>query len=72
VMLLVLIAAVPASLVSYDAIGRWIARFAYYEPISAWTFVLAAFVVAAVTFVTILIQTWRALSGEAVEALRYE
>lgn len=72
VMLLVLLAAVPASLVSYDAIGRWIARFAYYEPISLWTFGLAVLVVAAVTFTTVLVQTSRALRGEAVEALRYE
>jgi putative ABC transport system permease protein len=72
VMLLVLIAAIPASFMSYDAINRWLVRFAYYEPIHAWTFAAAALVVAVVTFATVLSQAWKALSTEPVEALRHE
>ena len=37
------VAARPAVLdISYDAIGGWLVRFAYCEPISAWTFAVAS------------------------------
>jgi putative ABC transport system permease protein len=72
VMLLVVLAAIPASIISHDAIGRWLLRFAYHEPIAASSFVVSAVVVAAVTFLTVVAQIWKALSAEPVEALRHE
>jgi putative ABC transport system permease protein len=69
---LVAIAAVPATLLSYYAIDKWLQRFAYHTDIGWLTFMLATLAVAAVAFATVALQSLKTARGEPVDALRYE
>jgi putative ABC transport system permease protein len=72
ILLLVLIAAVLATIIAYFAIDRWLAGFAYHTGINPLAFVLAALIAAVVAFATVAAQSYRTASADPVEALRYE
>lgn len=66
------IAFVIACPLGYYLASRWLEAFAYRTPISWWLFPLAGLVVAVVTLIAVLGQTWRAASRNPVRSLRYE
>jgi putative ABC transport system permease protein len=68
---LVAIAAVPASIVSYYAIDKWLQRFAYHTDIGWITFVLATLLVTLVALATVVLQSLKTARSEPVDALRY-
>lgn len=51
---------------------EWLSNFAYQTTIGWWVFPMAGLIVMLVTFLTVLVQTWRAASRNPVESLRYE
>jgi putative ABC transport system permease protein len=69
---LVLIAAIPASILSYYAIDKWLQRFAYHTDINWLTFVLATLVVALVALATVVLQSLKTTRADPIKALRYE
>jgi len=72
ILLLVLIAAVLATIIAYFAIDQWLAGFAYRAAINPLAFVLSALIAAGVAFATVAAQSYRTASADPVEALRYE
>lgn len=71
ILLLVAVASVIASVIAYFAIDTWTAGFAYRAPVDYYIFVIAAAAAAAVAFLTIALQSWRAATADPVEALRH-
>ena len=71
ILLLVLIAAVLASVGAYFAIDRWLQDFAYRAGINPLIFLLSAAVAAIVACVTVALQSFKTASADPVEALRY-
>jgi putative ABC transport system permease protein len=71
-LVLVVIAAVPSSIVSYYVIDKWLQRFAYQTEIAWVTFVLSTLAVAAVALATVVLQSLKTARADPVNALRYE
>ena len=71
-LMLIGIAAVLASVVSYLAINNWLTAFSYHTDIAYWVFVVSALAVAAVAFITIALQSSKTAQSNPVNALRYE
>jgi len=71
ILLLVAVASVIASVIAYFAIDTWVAGFAYRAPVNPWIFVFAAAAAAAVAFLTIALQSYKAATADPVEALRH-
>jgi putative ABC transport system permease protein len=69
---LILIAAIPASILSYYAIDKWLQRFAYHTDISWLTFVLATLIVTLVALATVVLQSLKTTQADPIKALRYE
>jgi putative ABC transport system permease protein len=70
ILVLVLVAAVLASVASYFVIDEWLAGFAYHAPINVLIFLLAAAAAAAVAFATVAAQSWRTAHADPVHSLR--
>ena len=66
------IAFVVACPLGYVLMSRWLSEFAYQTPISWWLFLLAGVLIAAITLLTVIGQTWHKASQNPVESLRYE
>ena len=71
ILLLVAVASVIATVIAYFAIDTWAAGFAYRAPVNPWIFVFAAVAAAAVAFLTIALQSYKAATADPVEALRH-
>ncbi len=56
-LVLIVIAAIPATFLSYEAIDKWLERFVYHTSISALTFVIATVVVTIVALLTVALQS---------------
>ena len=69
---LVLIAAIPASALSYYAIEKWLQRFAYRTDIHWTVFVVSVLLVTVVALGTVVLQSLKTARSEPVDALRYE
>lgn len=70
ILVLVLIAAVLASIASYFAIDEWLAGFAYRADINPLVFVLASLAAGAVSFATVATQSWHTANADPVKSLR--
>lgn len=70
ILVLVLIAAVVASIASYFAINEWVAGFAYRAAINPLIFLIAGVAAAVVAFATVAAQSWRTASADPVRTLR--
>jgi len=68
----ILLAFVPAVLLIYYALSRWLENFAYRTDLSWWIFLLAGMIVLVITVITVSLQSYRTASRNPVEALRYE
>ena len=56
----------------YLFMNRWLSDFAYQTPVSWWLFPMAGLIIALITILTVVAQTWRAASRNPVSSLRYE
>jgi putative ABC transport system permease protein len=75
ILLLVVGGSVIASLIAYYAMDEyWLIDFAYRININMnlWVFVLAAFIAAAVAYVTVALQSFKTAQANPIDALRYE
>ncbi|MEX2132272.1 MAG: FtsX-like permease family protein [Pseudohongiellaceae bacterium] len=72
IILLVMIGAVVASIVSFVIVNQWLAGFAYRTGINPLIFLLAAMVAITVAFVTVALQSYKTVSANPVLALRHE
>ena len=70
ILVLVLIAAVLASIIAYFAIDEWLTGFAYRAAINPVMFIVAALIAAVVAFVTVALQAYKTASGDPVGPLR--
>jgi putative ABC transport system permease protein len=68
----IIIAFVPASLITWYIMNKWLQGFAYRTELNLWIFALAGLLTVATTFLTVSWQSWRAATRNPVEALRYE
>lgn len=68
----VIIAFVPASLISLYIMNKWLQGFAYRTELNIWIFALAGLLTITITFLTVSWQSWIAATRNPVEALRYE
>jgi putative ABC transport system permease protein len=64
-----LIFAIP---LSYYLMNLWLKNFAYKTSLNWWIFTLAGIITFIIAILTVSWQSWRAASGNPVEALRYE
>jgi len=69
---LVLVAAIPSSIISFYALNSWLEKFAYRADINLLPFVIAIVAVLAVTLLTVGLQSFKTSQSNPVEALRYE
>lgn len=72
VFVVVIAAAIIASLISYLVMNRWLQGFAYHIEINSLTFLVATMFCTAVAFITMAGQTWKTSRSNPVDALRYE
>ena len=70
--ILVGVAFVIATPLSWYAMHKWLESFAYKTALSWWIFVLAGLLVLVITLLTVSIQSWRAATRNPVESLRNE
>ena len=56
----------------YVLAARWLGAFAYQTSVSWWLFLLAGILMAIITLLTVIGQTWHKASRNPVESLRYE
>ena len=66
------IAFVVACPLGYVLAARWLGAFAYQTSVSWWLFLLAGILMAIITLLTVIGQTWHKASRNPVESLRYE
>ncbi len=69
---LIIIAFFVASPFAWYAMHKWLHNFAYQTTISWWIFVMPGLITLGTALLTVSWQSWRAASGNPVEALRYE
>ncbi|NKB32526.1 MAG: FtsX-like permease family protein [Pseudomonadales bacterium] len=73
---LIAVAAVPATFVSYFTINNWLDRFAYQAEPSLFgamlPFLIAILAVSSVALITVTVQSLRTVQANPIEALRYE
>ncbi len=71
ILVLVLIAAVFASVLAYFSIDKWLEGFAYKAGVNPLIFLLSAAAAAAVAFGTVALQSFKTARADPVEALRH-
>lgn len=69
---IVLICFVIAAPIAWYGVYLWLENFAYRTPIYWWTFLIALFVVMAITFLTVTFQNWRAANENPVNSIKSE
>jgi len=68
----VAIAFVISCPIAWYAMHKWLNNFAYKTEMSWWIFALSGIIALAIALFTVSWQSWRAATGNPVEALRYE
>jgi putative ABC transport system permease protein len=68
----VIIAFVPASIITWFIMNKWLQGFAYRTELNLWIFAFAGLLTVATTLFTVSWQSLRAATRNPVEALRYE
>lgn len=76
IIVMIVVAAIPATLVSYVAIESWLERFAYrFEPNLFQAFLpygIAVLAVASVALLTVVVQSLKTAQANPIDALRHE
>jgi putative ABC transport system permease protein len=70
--ILVFMASIVASVVSFRVMVEWLSNFAYRTSIEPWVFIAATVAVGVVAFVTMAVQTSRTALSNPIHALRCE
>jgi putative ABC transport system permease protein len=68
----IIIAFVPASLIAWYLMNRWLQGFAYRTELNLWIFALAGLMTVITTSLTVSWQSWRTATRNPVEALKHE
>jgi putative ABC transport system permease protein len=68
----IIIAFVPASIMTWYIMNKWLQGFAYRTELDLWIFALAGLLTVAATFLTVSLQSWRAATRNPADSLRYE
>jgi putative ABC transport system permease protein len=68
----IIIAFILATPVSWYAMNRWLAGFAYKTTMNWWIFAVAGMLALLIIILTLSWQSWKAATRNPVEALRYE
>jgi putative ABC transport system permease protein len=68
----VLVAFIIASPIAWYVMHKWLQNFVYKTEVSWWIFVLAGLISCGIALLTVNWQSWRAVTRNPVEALRYE
>jgi putative ABC transport system permease protein len=71
-LLWIAIAFIIAIPIAYYAMNKWLENFAYKTSLSWWIFALAGLLALGIALLTVSWQSWKAATGNPVEALRYE
>lgn len=71
-LLLILIAALLASILSFGVVQHWLLSFAYHTNIQLWVFPLSSLLVAGLAFTTIMVQSWKTAMTNPTKVLRNE
>jgi len=71
-MLMVIVAALMASIASYYVMDDSLNAFAYRTDIEIWVFLVASLAVAVVAFLTVVMQAAKIALSNPANALRYE
>jgi putative ABC transport system permease protein len=69
---MVLIANVIAWPITYIVVTKWLDGFAYRAPLNVWPFALATVISVVITLITVSLRSYRAASGNTINALKYE
>jgi len=72
ILLLVVVGAVIASLLSWNIMQQWLDGFAYRTAIDPLVFLLSTVIAAAIAYITLALQTFKTAQANPVRALRYE
>jgi putative ABC transport system permease protein len=64
-----IVISIPVALFAMD---NWLKNYAYRIDISWWIFLVSGIIAVFIAILTVGWQSWRAASGNPVEALRYE
>jgi putative ABC transport system permease protein len=72
ILLLVLVGAVIASLISYYTMDEWLTSFAYRIGMNPLVFLLSAILAMGVAFITVALQSYKTAQANPINALRYE
>ena len=70
--LLVLAGSVVASIVAYYAMDEWLTGFAYRAGINPLVFIISAFIVIAVAFITIALQSYKIAAANPADMIHYD
>lgn len=68
----VIIAFVPACMISFYIMNKWLQGYAYRTELNLWIFVLAGMLTVTTTLLTVSWQSWRAATVNPIDALRNE
>jgi putative ABC transport system permease protein len=68
----IIIAFVPASIITWYIMNKWLQGFAYRTELNLWIFAIAGLMTVVTTFLTVSWQSWRAATRNPVNALKYE
>jgi putative ABC transport system permease protein len=68
----VIIAFIPASIISWYIMSRWLQGFAYRTDLNIAVFGLGLLLTVAITFSTVSWQSWKAATRNPIDALKYE
>lgn len=69
---LVMISILISAPIAWLAMHKWLQNFAYKTDLSWWIYAFASFLAIMIALLTVSWQSWRAASGNPVDALRYE
>lgn len=70
--LLIVIAFIVSTPVSYYIIGKWMADFAYQTEISWWIYLLGGLFSVVIAIASIGVKVWKASGANPIESLKYE
>ncbi|MEO9482209.1 MAG: ABC transporter permease [Ekhidna sp.] len=70
--LLIVVAFVVSTPISYYIVGKWMEDFAYQTEISWWIYVLGGLVSVAIALASIGAKVWKASGANPIDSLRYE
>lgn len=68
----VLAAILIATPMAWFVMDKWLSNYAYKSDMTWWIFFISGFMAVLIAFLTVSWQSWRASTGNPVEALRYE